>query len=50
VAGRLRTSDVMPLYVRLGDWVGLLVVLATIGFAGVLAVDAWRSRRREGEG
>jgi apolipoprotein N-acyltransferase len=27
----LRTSDVTTLYVRLGDWVGLLVVLATLG-------------------
>src|SRR2546422_8317072 len=45
VADRLRTSDVIPLYVRLGDWVGLLVVLATIGFAGVLVADKWRSGR-----
>ncbi len=36
VADRLRTSDVIPLYVRLGDWVGLLVVLATLGLAGWL--------------
>src|SRR6266536_3137751 len=34
VAGRLRTSDVVTLYVRLGDWVGTLVVLATLAFAG----------------
>ena len=45
VAGRLRTSDVIPPYVRLGDWVGTLCVLATLGFAGALAVDKWRSRR-----
>jgi apolipoprotein N-acyltransferase len=45
VADRLRTSDVIPLYVRWGDWVGLLVVIATIAFAGLLALDAWRSRR-----
>ena len=45
VSDRLRTSDVIPLYVRLGDWVGGLCVLTTLGFAGVLAVDAWRSRR-----
>jgi apolipoprotein N-acyltransferase len=45
VSDRLRTSDVIPPYVRLGDWVGTLCVLATLGFAGVLAVDAWRSRR-----
>jgi apolipoprotein N-acyltransferase len=44
VADRLRTSDVIPPYVRLGDWVGLLVVLATIGFAGVLAAQAWKRR------
>lgn len=49
VSDRLRTSDVIPLYVRLGDWAGTLCVLATLGLAGVLAVDAWRSRRRVGE-
>src|SRR5690348_17834404 len=32
VAGLLRTSDVIPLYVRWGDWVGTLVVVATLGF------------------
>jgi len=42
VAGRLRTSDVVTLYVRLGDWVGTLCVLATVGFAGVVAVQGWR--------
>jgi len=42
VADRLRTSDVIPLYVRLGDWVGTLCVLATLGFAGVLAVQHWK--------
>jgi len=42
VADRLRTSDVIPLYVRLGDWVGTLCVLATLGFAGVLAVQQWK--------
>ena len=45
VADRLRTSDVIPLYVRLGDWVGTLCVLATLGLAGLLAVDRWKSRR-----
>lgn len=45
VSGRLRTSDVISPYVRLGDWVGMLCVLATIGFAGVLLVDKWRSGR-----
>lgn len=44
VADRLRTSDVMTLYVRLGDWVGMLVVMATLGFAGVLAVQRWKPR------
>ncbi len=47
VADHLRTSDVTTLYVRLGDWVGMLAVAATLGFAGLLAVDAWRSRRRQ---
>jgi apolipoprotein N-acyltransferase len=42
VADRLRTSDVVTVYTRLGDWVGLLVVIATLGFAGVLA---WQHRR-----
>ncbi len=30
VAGMLRTSDVVTLYVRLGDWVGTLVVVLTL--------------------
>jgi apolipoprotein N-acyltransferase len=30
VADVLRTSDVIPLYVRLGDWVGTLVVVFTL--------------------
>lgn len=30
VAGVLRTSDVIPLYVRLGDWVGTVVVILTL--------------------
>lgn len=42
VSDRLRTSDVIPLYVRLGDWVGALAVLTTLGFAGALAVQHWR--------
>ena len=42
VAGRLRTSGVIPPYVRLGDWVGTLAVLATLGFAGALAVQGWK--------
>lgn len=46
VADRLWTSDVIPLYVRVGDWVGALVVLATLGLAGALATRAWAARRR----
>ena len=42
VADRLRTSDVITLYVRWGDWVGTLVVLATLGFGGVIAAQAWK--------
>src|SRR5207245_9379134 len=45
VASRLATSDVRTVYVRLGDWVGTLAVIATLGFAGLLLVDRWRSRR-----
>src|SRR6267378_18454 len=30
VAGVVRTTNVIPLYVRLGDWVGLLVVVFTL--------------------
>jgi apolipoprotein N-acyltransferase len=44
VADSLRTSDVTTVYVRLGDWVGTLVVLATLGFVVVLV---W-PRRRDG--
>lgn len=36
----LRTSDVVPLYVRLGDWVGL----GSVVLAVVLAGWAWRKR------
>jgi apolipoprotein N-acyltransferase len=42
VTGPLLTSDERTLYVRLGDWVGLLVVLATLGFAGGLVVLRWK--------
>ena len=45
VVDHLRTSRVTTLYVRLGDWVGTLVVIAALGFAGVLVADEWRSRR-----
>jgi apolipoprotein N-acyltransferase len=40
VADRLRTSDVTTLYVRWGDWVGLLSILATLGFGVVLLKSA----------
>jgi apolipoprotein N-acyltransferase len=43
VVDTLRTSDVATVYVRLGDWVGLLCVLTTLGFAGVLVVQRRRS-------
>ncbi|HYL56183.1 MAG TPA: apolipoprotein N-acyltransferase [Gemmatimonadales bacterium] len=45
VAGVLRTSDVVPLYVRWGDWVGTLVVLTTLGLAGWLFKKTWTSER-----
>jgi apolipoprotein N-acyltransferase len=41
VVGPLRTSDVRTLYVRLGDWVGTLAVIATLGFAGGLVAKRW---------
>jgi hypothetical protein len=40
IVGVLRTSDVIPLYVRLGDWVGTTVVVLT------LAGSAFLVRRR----
>lgn len=45
VADRLRTSDVTTLYVRWGDWVGTLVVLATLAF-GLLVVQSAIGNRR----
>jgi apolipoprotein N-acyltransferase len=36
VAGILRTSDVIPLYVRLGDWVGTVVVVLTVAGIALL--------------
>lgn len=42
VLGTLVTSNVVPLYVRLGDWVGLLVVLLTLGGAGFLLKRRFR--------
>jgi len=44
-ASRLVTSDVRTLYVRLGDWVGTLAVIATLGFASALAVQRWKAGR-----
>jgi len=45
VAGVLHTSDVIPLYVRWGDWVGTLVVLATLGLGGWLLAKRRTSGR-----
>ena len=42
IAGMLRTSDVIPLYVRFGDWVGTLVVVLTLGGAGLLLKRRFR--------
>jgi apolipoprotein N-acyltransferase len=42
VADMLRTSDIVPLYVRLGDWVGVLVVVVTLGFAAVIVIHGRR--------
>lgn len=36
VTSALQTSDVRPPYVRLGDWVGMLSVLATLALVGAL--------------
>ena len=35
VVGRLVTSDVVPLYVRWGDWVGTIAALSTLALLGV---------------
>ena len=42
VSATLRTSDVIPLYVRLGDWVGTLVVVLTLGGTGLLLKRRFR--------
>ncbi len=42
IVGRLQTSDVIPLYVRLGDWVGTLVVVLTLLGAGQLVQRRFR--------
>ena len=41
VADRLYTSDVVTLYARLGDWVGLLSVIGTVA---LVALVVWRRR------
>ena len=43
VAGVVRTTNVIPLYVRLGDWVGMLVVVATLLGAGQLLQRRFRA-------
>jgi apolipoprotein N-acyltransferase len=43
VAGRLRTSDVIPLYVKLGDWVGLLSAVGALVLGGMLVIGRTRS-------
>jgi len=43
VAGVVRTTNVIPLYVRLGDWVGTLVVVATLLGAGQLLQRRFRA-------
>jgi apolipoprotein N-acyltransferase len=45
VTGPLLTSDVRTVYVRWGDWVGTIAVLATLGFAGLVVVQRWGSGR-----
>ncbi len=42
VDGVLRTSDVLTLYVRLGDWVGTLVVVVTLIGAALLVKRRFR--------
>ena len=42
ITGTLITSDVVPLYVRLGDWVGILVVILTLGGSAFLVIRRFR--------
>lgn len=42
ITGTLITSDVVPLYVRLGDWVGVLVVILTLSGAVYLIKRRFR--------
>jgi len=44
VIGTLTTSSVVTLYVRWGDWVGRLAVLASIALVGGAVVVGWRHR------
>jgi apolipoprotein N-acyltransferase len=43
VSGVIRTTNVIPLYVRLGDWVGMLVVVLTLAGIAVLVQRRFRS-------
>src|SRR5258706_16346753 len=45
VTGVLRTTDVIPLYVRLGDWGWTLVVVRTLGGGGLLLKRRFRPGR-----
>lgn len=42
ISGVIRTTDVIPLYVRLGDWVGTLVVALTLAGIGFLVKRRYR--------
>ncbi|HET8712110.1 MAG TPA: apolipoprotein N-acyltransferase [Gemmatimonadales bacterium] len=42
IAGTLVTSDVVPVYVRLGDWVGVLVVVFTLAGTAFLIKKRFR--------
>jgi len=42
VAGVIRTTDVIPIYVRLGDWVGTLVVMLTVAGIAFLVQRRFR--------
>lgn len=42
VVGRLITSDVVPLYVRWGDWVGTAAAIATVGLIGLAVIGGKR--------
>jgi apolipoprotein N-acyltransferase len=45
IAGMVRTTQFVPLYVHWGDWVGTMVVVLTLLGAGFLAVRGFRSWR-----